>query len=95
MASGSDIALCDDPFSSEYVFYQLDNDDITRGITDPTEDYFESFDTFGSATTGTKLAASWAESGAMIAFQNGSSASTMWAQDVSRDGATIFDVAIS
>lgn len=87
--------MCNDGQDTEYVFYQLDGGLITRGVVNPSKLAYQTFSKMQGATVGSKLAASYVEDGAMIVFQNRSSDSTMWASDVSRDGVSIFNMAVS
>lgn len=89
MASGSDVAVCNDDQQNEYVFYQLSSGTVARGLVNPVGTSYESFSMMQGATRGSKLAATYFEGGPLYMFQNDSSTSQIWILDVSANGATI------
>ncbi|KAK3113558.1 hypothetical protein LTR53_009043 [Teratosphaeriaceae sp. CCFEE 6253] len=94
IASGTPIAVCNDEQQSEYVHFQLQNGTIVRGLVDPSGSYFEQYDLLQPATSNSKLASTFVDGGALLLFQNDTSASTMWVADTSRTLVSILNEAI-
>jgi hypothetical protein len=99
IASGSDIAVCNDNEASEYVFYQTSAGGmIVRGIVPPTGVTWVDIGYVQDRSSGTKLAASFVDDGgndgALLIFQNSSKTSTIWVNDLSRSNMSISNIAV-
>ncbi|KAK5163738.1 uncharacterized protein LTR77_010411 [Saxophila tyrrhenica] len=89
IAVGSDIAVASDDSQTEYVYYQLEDGKVTRGILNPNFNHYDTFENFVTAAVGTKLSAAFIDGGSMLLYQNASSDSTIMLENVSRYGAEI------
>ncbi|KAK0893634.1 hypothetical protein LTR57_023885 [Friedmanniomyces endolithicus] len=94
IASGTALAACNDDSQSEYIHFQLTNGTIMRGLVDPSGSVFEQYNLLQTATTNSKLAATYVDGGALLMFQNDTNASTMWLADTSQRMVSILNEAI-
>ncbi|KAK1075132.1 hypothetical protein LTR74_000538 [Friedmanniomyces endolithicus] len=94
IASGTALAACNDDSQSEYIHFQLTNGTIMRGMVDPSGSVFEQYNLLQTATTNSKLAATYVDGGALLMFQNDTNASTMWLADTSQRMVLILNEAI-
>jgi len=61
---------------------------------DPSGSVFEQYNLLQTATTNSKLAATYVDGGALLMFQNDTNASTMWLADTSQRMVSILNEAI-
>ena len=100
IAAGSDIAVCTDDTATEYVFFQAEGGMITKSTLSPEAPSFGTFTAMKGGTIGSKLAASFLDSGASssgaaLTFQSSSNDTTMWLSQWSRSDAALLDMAVT
>lgn len=100
IVAGSDIAVCTDEKSTEYLFFQADGGMITKTTLSPSARSFNTFSGMKGGADGSKLAAAYldsgaASSGAALIFQNSTSDTSMWMSQWSRSDAALLDMAVT
>lgn len=97
---GSDIAVCTDYNSTEYIFFQTAGGMITKTTIGPSKPSFGDFTALKGAAIGSKFAAAFIEdgastSGAALTFQSPSTDTSMWLSQWSRNEAQLLEMAVT
>lgn len=91
IATGSDIAACNDDAGTDYIFYQVPSDTITRALSYTAE--MSDFKSITALSGDSKLATAYVSNstsaGAMLLYQDTTNASSISYLQVSRTGAEL------